>query len=343
MEKINIEKAWEDYSSYLFVDTRSPAEFEEDHVPRSYNLPIFDDTERKNIGILYKADKQKAFDLGIDYYSKKLPGLVKEIRKLPRNKKIIVYCWRGGLRSKAIAQLIDLLGYSSYQLEGGYKAYRAFVRENLYKYQTDFRFIVLWGLTGTAKTKIIKRLKPAIDLEGLAQHRSSLFGAVGLNPRSQKYFESLLYFELEKLKGTGLVFIEGESKKIGDVIIPSVIYNKMKNGVKVRIESSLKARVKNTVKEYFLDENVEQIKSIIPLLKQKLGTKRVNELLQWMQDKNYENVSEVLLTEYYDPLYRHTIDRMDYDYEIKADSITKHIEKLNSIRSELLINSKKFQ
>lgn len=337
MEKISVEKAWAEYKNCVFVDTRSPAEFEEDHIPGAFSLPIFDDTERKNIGVLYKADKQKAFDLGIDYYSQKLPRLVKEIRKLPRNKKVVVYCWRGGLRSKAIAQLIDLLGYSSYQLDGGYKAYRAFVRKNLYNYQPDFRFIVLWGHTGTSKTKIIRKLKPSIDLEGLAQHRSSLFGAIGLKPRSQKMFESLLYFELENLKSSGLVFIEGESKKIGNVIIPSVIFKHMKNGIMVKIESSLKARVKNTVKEYFLQENISQIKEIIPQLKQKLGKKRINELLQMMEDGKYENVAEVLLTEYYDPLYKNTLERIKYDYKIKTDSIYTFTRKLNYIRKELLL------
>ncbi len=335
MEKISIEKAWADYNNCFFVDTRSPKEFEEDHVPGAFSLPIFDDTEREEIGILYKADKQKAFDLGLDYYSKKLPRLVEEIRKFPRNKKIIIYCWRGGLRSKAITQLVDLIGCSSYQLDGGYKAYRAFVRENLYAPQNNFNFVVLWGLTGTAKTKIIKRLKPSIDLEGLAQHRSSLFGAVGLKPKSQKMFESLFYLELEKLKGYDFVFIEGESKKIGNVIIPSAIYSNIKRGIKVKIESSLKTRVKNTVKEYFTEENILQIREIIPQLRQNLGKKRINELLQWLDEGNYEYVAEVLLTQYYDPLYKNTLERIDYDYEIDSDNIEECVKKLNHIRRNL--------
>ncbi|MFW6450296.1 MAG: tRNA 2-selenouridine(34) synthase MnmH [Nanoarchaeota archaeon] len=312
------------------VDTRSPAEFEHDHIPNAINIPIFENNERHEIGKLYKADQQKAFDLGIEYYSKKIPNLVKDIQKLPY-KNIVVYCWRGGMRSRAITQLVELMGYKAYQLEGGYKDYRAYVREKLYNYVPKFRFIVLWGNTGTAKTRIIKKLNPAIDLEGLAQHRSSLFGAVGLKPRSQKFFESLLFFELEKLKNEKFVFVEGESKKIGDAIIPDKLYEHIKKGINVKVTASIKTRIKNTVEEYFAEENIQGIKEVIPKLKQKLGKKRIEDMLLWMDEGEYENVAEVLLKEYYDPLYSNTIDNIKYDYEINANDIGRSVSKLRNL------------
>ncbi len=333
MKSIEIEESIG--KDYNYLDTRSPSEFSIDHVPGAFNIPIFDDSQRKEIGILYKADKQKAFDLGIQYYSKKLPLLVEEIRKLPRNKPLIIYCWRGGMRSKAVTQLADLLGYRAFQLKGGYKAYRNFTRENLYNYTPGFRFIVLWGMTGTAKTRMIRQLSPSLDLEGLAQHRSSLFGAIGLEPRSQKYFESLFYFELLRLEKENFVFTEGESKKIGEVTIPKSVYKHIEKGINVKVNCSLKKRVQNTVEEYFSEGNISQIKSIIPFLKQKLGKKRIGDLLDYMNKGQYENVAEILLTEYYDPLYKHTIDNIDYDYTIDGDDIKQAIKQLNDIYNKL--------
>ncbi len=319
-----------------FVDTRSPSEFAVDHIPGAVNIPIFDDNQRKEIGILYKASKQKAFDLGLKYYSEKLPSLVKELRNLPRYKPVVIYCWRGGMRSKAITQAAELLGYTAFQLKGGYKAYRSFLRNALYGYKPRFRFIVLWGLTGTGKTRLIKKQSSFIDLEGLAQHRGSLFGAVGLKPRSQKFFESLLYFELEKLKKSNFVFIEGESRKIGEVILPQAVYKCIREGLNIKISCPLEKRVENTINEYVNENNIERIKSIILVLKQKLGKKRVNDILWYIEKGEFEKAAGILLEEYYDPLYQHTIEKKNYDYCIEYMDIEECVKKLIDFRQSLI-------
>lgn len=330
--KISIKKALE--LDAIIVDTRSPAEFEHDHIPGAVNIPIFENNERHEIGKLYKADHQKAFDLGLEYYSKKLPNLCNDIRKLPK-KPVVVYCWRGGMRSKAITQMVDLMGYEAYQLEGGYKAYRAYVREKLYNYKPNFRFIVLWGNTGTAKTRILQNLQPAIDLEGLAQHRSSLFGAVGLKPRSQKCFESLLFSELEKNRNEKYVFVEGESQKIGDALIPNKLYESIKKGIHVRVNASMESRVRVTVDEYFKVDWKEDIKAVIKKLRQKLGGEKTDKLLQEMDNNEFSSVAETLLKDYYDPLYEHTVDNIEYSYAVDSDDEEECVKKLTEIRKSL--------
>lgn len=329
---LSVEKALQ--MDAIIVDTRSPSEYEHDHIPGSVNIPIFENNERDEIGKLYKADQKKAFNLGLEYYSKKLPNLVGDIRKLP-DKPVVIYCFRGGMRSKAITQMADLIGYEAYQLEGGYKAYRAYVRENLYNYMPPFRFVVLWGKTGTAKTRIIQKLEPAIDLEGLAQHRSSLFGGIGLEPRSQKMFESLLFFELKKHEDEKFVFTEGESQKIGDVIIPNAVYKAIKEGINVRVEAGMERRVQVTVDEYFKPEWKEDIKSVIRKLRQKLGGEKTERLLQQMDDNEFEKVAETLLTDYYDPLYEHTVDNIDYDYKVNGYDEGGCVQELKRIKEKL--------
>ena len=335
MQTISVKQALK-LPNTTFVDTRSPCEYVLDRIPGSVNIPIFDNQERKEIGTLYKQNQEQALDWGLKRYSEKLPNLTNHFKKLDKNKTIIVYCWRGGMRSQTITKLISSLGYKAMLLTDGYKGYRAFVRESLENYKTNFKFIVLWGNTGTAKTKIIERLKVAIDLEGLAQHRSSLFGAVGLTPRTQKYFETLLFFELERLSSEKYVFVEGESRKIGNIIIPEKIYNQIKKGINIQVNSSIDSRTKITVSEYMKPEYIEKIKEIIPHLKKKLGKKQVENLLKLMDEKDYPQVAKILLTQYYDPLYKHTLNQIEYNYTVNSDDINKCIKELEEVKNKLL-------
>lgn len=336
MNKIKVEDALA--GDYVIIDSRSPGEFEEDHVCGAINIPIFDNCERKEIGTVYKDCKTKAFNLGLEYYSKKMPELVSEIKKIPEGKKVVVYCFRGGMRSKAFTQLVDLLGYEANQMIGGYKAYRNhvidyFERFNSKNYKPNF--IVLWGMTGVGKTRILHSLSPMIDLEGIAKHRSSIFGAVGLKPVGQRFFESQLFSELNKLKSEDNIFIEGEGKRIGDSEIPNNVYAAMKSGVHIKVVSSIESRSKVTVEEYFKEEYIEEIKKIIPTLKQKLSKKVVEEMLAQIDSKDYMPVAKVLLEKYYDPLYDFTFNQLDFKYEVQADDMDSCIEELKSIQKEL--------
>lgn len=330
MKKIKIKEAL-GLDDKIFIDTRSPIEFKEDNISGSINLPILDNEERKAVGVLYKKDEKKAIDLGYDYYFKKLSRLKDTVNKISKEKKIIVYCFRGGMRSSTITKLIEDIGYDTFQLEGGYKSYRAYIREYFNNLDLKSNFIVLQGHAGSKKTEIIKKLSPAIDLEGLAMHRSSIFGGLGLSPRKQKMFESVLYVELEKLKDEKIIFIEGESKKIGDIFIPEKLFYAMEKGVYIKIECSMKQRIKQIRKDYFTHDVDDKIISMIISLKKFFSKKSLEKLLELMDKKEYDEVIRILLEEHYDLRYSNIIDKLDYSYTINSDSVKKAVDEINKI------------
>ena len=314
----------------IFIDVRAPIEFKVDHIPGAINLPVLDDEERKIVGIAYNKNQENALDIGIKFYEKKLPKLTKFINSLEK-KKIVIYCWRGGLRSKIFTEFVASLDYDACRLKGGYKKYRAYVREELEKIKVNF--IILYGLAGAGKTELIRKLNNSLDLEGLAQHRGSVFGAMGLKPRSQKMFETLLLQRLKELDN--LVFVEGESRKIGDTHIPDNIFNLMKNAILVKINCPIKNRAKQIEKDYFMNPDKELLKKIIISLKQKIGKKMMNELLDLVDNQNYAELAKRILKDYYDGVYQYTFDKLDFQYEVNSEDIDKCAEDLERIRTTL--------
>jgi tRNA 2-selenouridine synthase len=319
----------------IFIDTRTSKEFSEDHLPGAINLPILSNEERHVVGITYKqVSKDKAIEKGIEYFSKKLPKFMQEINKY-KDKQIIFYCWRGGMRSKAVVSLLDSLNYNVLQLEGGYKAYRTFVREELTNYKFKPKLIVLWGLTCTGKTELLNKLLNSIDLEGLAQHRGSLYGAIGLQPNSQKRFENLLLQKLNQLNNEKVVFIEGESKKIGDVQIPPFLYKMILHGTHVLVTKSLDKRAEFAVTEYFSNQNsIKQIKEVTKSLFKVISKKRQSEVIDFLEKKKFQAAAKILLEYYYDPLYNHTLKQRNFSHQINNDNIDEAVSKLKLIYQE---------
>ncbi|MGM5488177.1 MAG: tRNA 2-selenouridine(34) synthase MnmH [Nanobdellota archaeon] len=299
-----------------FIDTRSPAEFEEDTIPGAINIALFDNEERAEIGLLYKYSQQHAYERGFELFKKKHPDFVSEMKKLPATR-LVIFCWRGGMRSKVITDLARKLGFDAHQLEGGYKAYRQYVRDTLYSLKPNF--VVLYGLAGCGKTDLIKQLHPAIDLEGFAAHRSSVFGAIGLKPHTQKRFESLLLQKLLEFKDEPYIFVEGESRKVGDLFIPDNIFSAMNKGTAIYVKSSLKRRSQRIVRDYFTHGEDEKIKDIIWSLRQRLTKEVAQHLLDLMEKKDYQEVSKILLRDYYDARYGKYLEQ-SYQMEFDADS-----------------------
>ncbi len=330
IKQINFDEALK-LKNTLLIDTRTPKEFLEDNIPGAVNYPLFSDEERIIIGTLYKKDETKAYKEGITIYNNKVIQFIESFKKLDKNKTIIVYCWRGGMRSKTIAELITNLGYDVYQLNGGYKSFRKYIRDFFDEYTPPFKFIVLQGYAGCGKTDILQKIKPSIDLEGLAQHRSSIFGAIGLKPVSQKRFESRLWVQLTNLNDEKKVFIEGEARKIGDVYLPQKIFDKMRSSETILITTNMKNRTKRIIDEYFTHNADEFLKEKIKTLREAISTKTVEKLLEHMNKKEYEPVTEYLLKEYYDPKYTYFFKEQKYseiiDYENIQDAIIKLQEK----------------
>jgi tRNA 2-selenouridine synthase len=317
----------------IFVDTRTPKEFDEAHIPGAINSPILNDEERVIIGILYKQKgPDEAITKGKELFLPKVETYVKSFSKY-KNKTIIVYCWRGGMRSKFITELLDQRGFNVMQMIGGHKEYRAYIRERLDNYKLKPKLIVLHGLTGTGKTEIIQKIDvPKIDLEDIAQHRSSIFGAIGLTPRTQKMFESVLLSELDKLQDKKYVLIEGESRKIGDCMMPEFLHSAMNKGMHIRIDCPLSARVKRIVDEYFdTDEKVAVGREIIKKLRMALSNAAVDELLELLDNQNYAKVTEIILLRYYDPKYSYSLDQIKYDKTIKFEFVNDAIREIKKL------------
>ncbi len=302
----------------LFLDTRSPAEFAEDHLPGAVNIPILSDEERAVIGTIYKqVSQQQALEQGKQFFHEKVPSFLKEMEKY-KDKQIIVNCWRGGMRSRVVADLLKAHGYTALQLEGGYKQYRKYVRERLESYELKPKVVVLWGLTCVGKTELLEQFPNALDLEGLAQHRGSLFGALGLQPRTQKRFENLLLQRLEGLRGETFMVIEGESKKIGKVQIPAFLYKAMKGGTHVLVKADIETRAKNAVREYFTPANIPKIREIVLSLQKVISQEKKELVAELIDQKKYREAAKILLQYYYDPLYEHTLKRMEFKGEVKV-------------------------
>lgn len=314
---------------FLFVDVRTEKEFEEATIPGAVNIPLFSEEERTIVGKLYTNEGQKeAVEKGYEFVNEKLPKLLEELRKY-KCKRLVVFCWRGGMRSKSLTMLLEKIGFDARQLEGGHKEYRRYVREQISKYKIKPKLIVLYGLTGCGKTKMLSKFKNSLDLEGLAQHRSSVFGDIGLKPRSQKMFEAMLLARLEELKDEKYVITEGESRKIGNAIIPEFLFSEMQKGIKVKVEASMEYRIKNLV-ECYTNKEDEKIIEKIKMISKRIGKKKTEEMLKLLKEKKFEEVARILLEDYYDPLYSYTVNKQEY-------AITIRPEEINIIKELILL------
>ena len=307
----------------IFVDTRTPKEYEEATIPTAVNIPLFSNEERAIVGTIYsKIGKNEAIEKGMEFVSEHLPNMLKEFNKY-KNKKIIIFCWRGGMRSRSITALLDSLGFDVYQMKGGHKEFRRYVLRNLENYKLNSKLIVLNGLTGSGKTEILNKFDNSIDLEGLAQHRNSLLGAVGLNPRSQKMFDALLLKRLKELKNEKYIFIEGEGRKIGDIILPLFLYNGMKKGINLLIECDINKRAERLVKEY--GDHKEELIKLLDKFNKLTSKKNILLLKNLLNENKLEEAALIFLKEYYDKKY--SCSKESYKYIIKEDYI-ENLKKL---------------
>lgn len=345
----------------VVVDLRSPSEFAEDHVPGAINVPLFDDVGRALIGTLYaRVSPEAAFARARELVGGHVRALVEGVCEasgervpvdaidalfaemtaagladleaslplaqapLPQ-RPVVLHCWRGGMRSRSVVALMRALGLSrAVGLEGGYKGYRARVLAELEAWQAPSTY-VLRGLTGVGKTLVLRELEAlrpgwTVDLEGAAGHRSSILGRVGLAPVTQKTFDSRL---AERLRAgfPGPVVFEGESRKVGDAIVPESMWRAMAGGTSIELTAATSARVRVLMADYVADERCRaELREALPFLEQRLGRRawagRLTGLLDQRRDAE---LAELLLEHYYDPLYRHSEARHDYAVTIQSD------------------------
>ena len=247
--------------------------------------------------------------MGIEFASKKLPHIYEQVSELDKEyDKLIFFCARGGFRSSSLVSLFMTIGVNSFKLDKGYKGYRKYINENLPEVIKDVKFVVLYGNTGAGKTDILESLKDngrdILDLEGCANHRGSILGGVGLGDQStQKSFESQIYKSLKERR-SNLVFVEGESKKIGKVVIPNYIYESMSRGINLCIDTDLQIRIDNILRDYVHGTDEELIHAL-KYLRQQLGHSIIDKYIEMIKNDQYREVIGDLMINYYDPHYEY--------------------------------------
>lgn len=336
VSKINIDAFLELAATLPVMDVRSPSEFIHAHIPGAYSLPLFSDEERKIVGTQYKQEgRQPAIKTGLDFFSVKMRPMVEAaeiyIRNFaPQNNTVLVHCWRGGMRSAAIAWLLDLYGFKVYTLSGGYKAYRNHVIEQFGK---NYCLQVLGGYTGSGKTGILKQLEQqgqaVIDLELLAGHKGSAFGGIGQAVQhGQEMFENVLAGELMKHSETSF-WVEDESQRIGLVNIPQAFWKSLRSKPVLFIDIPFEARLQYIHREYGSLDKAALIDAIARIQK-RLGPAEAKAAIQCLQDNDHMGAFRILL-KYYDEAYLKSLN--------SRENISSRIKTVSFAQVDIIHNS----
>ncbi len=337
----------------LLIDARSENEYNESTLPFAKNFPVLNNLERHNVGLLYKKYSQSAaIWLATEYANPKSNSLLKFLKSNGADEKeLIVFCWRGGGRSKYLSKMITDLGYNVKFLSGGQKAYRRKVNEFFSDENQKFKLIELRGQTGSGKTELLNELKkelPVIDLEFAARHYSSLFGNIPYDindfPRvkNQTAFENSLFEQFAKydLIKLPLFLIESESKRVGDFEIPKNLFNAIENAPCIEIESSNENRIKRIVHDYFGDDNrgLEPMKKILSdkekFFKAQLSTEVYDRLMDYLQNAEVSKFTAEMMALYYDKRYK--VKPKEPAAKISFDEIGKTKKQIVNIYKSLL-------
>jgi tRNA 2-selenouridine synthase len=334
IERLHINQFLSVVKLHPVLDVRSPGEFAHAHIPGAYSLPLFTDEERKVVGTTYKQrSRQEAIKIGLDYFGPKMRRMVEEVEQLvqdncskngnsPIDKTVFVHCWRGGMRSAAVAWLLDLYGFKVYTLVGGYKFFRRWVLE---EFEIARSLRVIGGYTGSGKTELLKQLgllgETIVDLEAIANHKGSAFGNIGMPPQpTQEMFENVLAMQLHAsdaghVRTTGsihpialemngvdqCIWIEDESQRIGTVNIPAALWQQMRNARLFFIDIPFSERLKHIIEEYGkLDK--EKMIAAVERIEKRLGGLETKMVKEYLQEDKYEDAFRVLL-KYYDKWY----------------------------------------
>lgn len=297
------------------VDVRSPGEFTEGHISGAINIPIFNDDERAIVGTLYKkTGRVPAIEKGLEIVGPKMAQFVREAIRIASSGQLLVHCWRGGMRSESMAWLFERVGIKCFILEGGYKSYRNYLLERAGNIP---HLMVIEGHTGSGKTEILYHLKEMgeqiIDLEGLANHKGSVFGGIGQQPQpTTQQFQNDLLDELLGMDLSKKVWIEGESQTVGRVFLPDPLWERMNATQNIEILVPRTDRISRLVKEYgaLPDELME---NAIQCIVKRLGDQRMKEILACYREKELHDVADKLL-EYYDQTYQFSRDKYKKKY-----------------------------
>lgn len=299
------------------IDVRSPAEFEEDHIPGALNCPVLDDDERARVGTLYKqVSPFEARRVGAALVARNIARhLESALRDRPRHWRPLVYCWRGGGRSDAMVDVMRRVGWRAGRLDGGYRTYRRTVVDDLSGLPGRFRFVVLCGRTGSGKSASLRALaglgEQVLDLEQIARHRGSVLGELPGTPQpSQKFFESLLRCSLQGFDSERPVYVEAESRKVGNVHVPPALIAAIRSSACIVIDADIAVRSSLLLSEYrhFLT-NATGLVARLRALTTHYGRSKIEQWIRMSTQGDHAALVEALLREHYDPAYDRSIQR----------------------------------
>jgi tRNA 2-selenouridine synthase len=315
------------------LDVRSPSEYVHAHIPGAFSVPIFTDEQRAVIGTAYvQQSRQTAVNFGLDYFSERMKIIPSEVLTILNGLKkeidsggntLLIHCWRGGMRSDAVAWLLNLYGYKIFVLKGGYKAFR---RWSLLQFEKKYPLKVLGGFTGSGKTAVLEELKrkgkTIIDLERIANHKGSAFGALGESCQpSHEMFENMLALELWKIKNHAYngdrqtkinateIWIEDESVHIGRVGIPKIFWQQMRNSPLYFLEIPFGERVKYIVSHYGFFDKEELINCVLRIQK-RLGGLNTKNVIRFFNEEKFTDAFSILL-KYYDKMYAESLQNRE--------------------------------
>jgi len=319
--------------SIPIIDVRSPSEFLYGHIPGAINIPLFNDKEREAVGISYKNEgRTKAILKGLQLTGPSMNMKLGQALEAAKDNKLLVHCWRGGMRSEAMSWLFSLGDIETSVLDGGYKSYRNHVLENLSQKR---KYIVLGGLTGSGKTEILRQIKSlgnqVIDLEGIACHKGSAFGSLGQPKQpSSEHFANLLFHELGKTDKSDVVWLEDESKNIGTVFMPDQFFNNLREAPVIAIIMDIKTRMPRLLREYS-QYSKEELQESVKRISKRLGGDNTQEAISEIDAANFARAIEITL-EYYDKTYMYGLKKRKTEHinyvETDTDEISVNVNKI---------------
>lgn len=315
------------------MDVRSPGEFLQGHIPGAVNIPLFSDEERAQVGTTYKqVSQEEALLLGLELVGPKMADFVRASKILAPEKEILVHCWRGGMRSGSFGWLLETAGMNVSTLVGGYKAFR---NEVLAGFEISQQVIVLGGKTGSGKTEILHQLwelgEQVIDLEGLAHHKGSSYGAIGQLPQpSTEHFENRIYAQWRQLDPARRVWVEDESRTVGRCLVPQEVWTQMQNAPLVLVEMDKATRIERLVREYACFD-INLLHEATDRIQKRLGGQHHKAASAALDQKDFATVADLTLT-YYDKTYQHGVGNRNVvlTLETVEDNPTETAERLIS-------------
>ena len=321
------------------VDVRAPIEFNKGHIPKAYNIPLLTNEDRHRVGLCYRqSGHQAAVHLGIQLVGPRMADLALSGMDAAKDGQLAVYCQRGGQRSQSLCWLWKQMGLTVYRLEGGYKSFRRWTNEILTQPRN---FLLLAGSTGVGKTAYLHKLidtgERGIDLEGLAHHKGSAFGAIGESESpTQSHFENTLAIQLWKYKSTGPIWLESESRRVGTCQIPPVIWSSMESAERIYIERELSQRIERLCADY-KSASVAELERALHAIRKRLGPEAYKNALQDLRTDYRKGVVKQVLG-YYDRLYdRHKIrhqSRILASLDVSTLSEEQVVAYLTSVKDE---------